>query len=242
MVAGQLRNGARVRGDGRVVHQLAHRHHPGRGHPDHHRGFAAYAFAWTAPGRALLFAIVVGLLVVPLQMALVPILRLYGDLDLNGTFLGLAGTHRLRLAAGHLPALQLHQPAAQGPDGVGIHRWRLPFDGVHAPVLPLSIPALAAFAIFQFLWVWNDLLVALVYLGVGSDVAVMPARRLNELVGTARGDQWHILTAAAFVTMVVPLIVFLGLQRYFVRGILTGSVKGDRPRRCPGPTTPSSVV
>ena len=91
-------------------------------------------------------------------------------------------------------------------------------------VLPLSVPALAAFAIFQFLWVWNDLLVALVYLGAGRRGGHARAR-LNELVGT-RGEQWHLLTAGAFVTMVVPLIVFLGLQRYFVRGILTGSVKG----------------
>jgi alpha-glucoside transport system permease protein len=86
------------------------------------------------------------------------------------------------------------------------------------------VPALASFAIFQFLWVWNDLLVALVYLGTTDAVAVMPAR-LNELVGT-KGEAWHLLTAGAFVTMIVPLAVFLGLQRYFVRGIVAGSVKG----------------
>ena len=91
-------------------------------------------------------------------------------------------------------------------------------------VLPLSVPALASFAIFQFLWVWNDLLVALVFLGTTEAVAVMPAR-LNELVGT-RGEAWHLLTAGAFVTMAVPLAVFLGLQRFFVRGIVAGSVKG----------------
>jgi alpha-glucoside transport system permease protein len=188
--------------------------------------FAAYAFAWMRfPGRAALFAIVVGLLVVPLQMALVPILRLYGGLDLNGTFLGVWLAHTgfgLPLAIfllynfiSQLPKDLMESAFIDGASHLTVFM-RL--------VLPLSIPALAAFAIFQFLWVWNDLLVALVYLGVSSDVAVMPAR-LNELVGT-RGDQWHILTAAAFVTMVVPLIVFLGLQRYFVRGILTGSVKG----------------
>ncbi len=90
-------------------------------------------------------------------------------------------------------------------------------------VLPLSAPALGAFAIFQFLWVWNDLLVALVFLGVSSDQLVMPAA-LYQLVGS-RGQQWHILTAGAFLTMLLPLIVFLALQRTFVRGILAGSVK-----------------
>jgi alpha-glucoside transport system permease protein len=188
--------------------------------------FAAYAFAWMRfPGRTVLFALVVGLLVVPLQMALVPILRLYGDLDLNHTFLGVWLAHTgfgLPLAIfllynfiSQLPKDLLESAFIDGASHLTVFM-RL--------ILPLSIPALAAFAIFQFLWVWNDLLVALVYLGVSSDVSVMPAQ-LNELVGT-RGDQWHILTAAAFITMVVPLLVFLGLQRYFVRGILSGSVKG----------------
>ena len=90
-------------------------------------------------------------------------------------------------------------------------------------VLPLSVPALGAFAIFQFLWVWNDLLVALVFLGPGSDVQVMPTALFNLIGG--RGGQWHLLTAGAFLTMVVPLLVFLALQRAFVRGILAGSVK-----------------
>ncbi len=90
-------------------------------------------------------------------------------------------------------------------------------------VLPLSVPALGAFAIFQFLWVWNDLLVALVFLGVDAGSRVMPTALYN-LVGN-RGEQWHILTAGAFVTMIVPLAVFLLLQRAFVRGILAGSVK-----------------
>jgi alpha-glucoside transport system permease protein len=86
------------------------------------------------------------------------------------------------------------------------------------------MPALAAFSIFQFLWVWNDLLVSLIFLGTDSDVAILTAR-LNELVGS-RGQDWHLLTAGAFVTMVVPVLVFLGLQRHFVRGLLAGSVKG----------------
>jgi alpha-glucoside transport system permease protein len=91
-------------------------------------------------------------------------------------------------------------------------------------VLPLSVPALAAFAIFQFMWVWNDLLVALVFLGASQEVSVMTFK-LYQLVGN-RGQAWHLLTAGAFLTMVVPLVVFLLLQRYFVRGILSGSVKG----------------
>jgi alpha-glucoside transport system permease protein len=91
-------------------------------------------------------------------------------------------------------------------------------------VLPLSFPALASFAIFQFLWVWNDLLVSLVYLGTSSDVAVLTVK-LASLVGT-RGEAWHLLTAAGFVSMIIPLVVFLALQRFFVRGLLAGSVKG----------------
>jgi len=188
--------------------------------------FAAYAFAWMRfPGKSLLFALVVGLLVVPLQMSLVPILRLYGVLDLNGTFLGTWLAHAgfgLPLAIyllynyiAQLPADLFESAAIDGASHFQVFR-RI--------VVPLSVPALASFAIFQFLWVWNDLLIALVYLGTSADVAVLPAR-LNELVGT-KGESWHLLTAGAFVTMVVPLAVFLALQRFFVRGIVTGSVKG----------------
>jgi alpha-glucoside transport system permease protein len=188
--------------------------------------FAAYAFAWMRfPGRALLFAIVVGLLVVPLQMSLVPILRLYASLDLNGTFLGTwlahAGfglplaTYLLYNYIAQLPGDLFESAAIDGASHFQVFR-RI--------VVPLSVPALASFAIFQFLWVWNDLLVALVYLGTDREVATLPAR-LNELVGT-RGEQWHLLTAGAFVTMLLPLAVFLLLQRYFVRGIIAGSVKG----------------
>ena len=188
--------------------------------------FAAYAFAWMRfPGRTLLFALVVGLLVVPLQMSLVPVLRLYTGLDLNGTFLGVWLAHTgfgLPLAIfllynyiSQLPGDLFESAAIDGASHFQIFR-RL--------VLPLSVPALASFAIFQFLWVWNDLLVALVYLGTNQSVATLPAR-LNELVGT-KGESWHLLTAGAFVTMVVPLVVFLLLQRYFVRGLIAGSVKG----------------
>ncbi|MGH2444876.1 MAG: carbohydrate ABC transporter permease [Candidatus Limnocylindria bacterium] len=187
--------------------------------------FAAYAFAWMSfPGRGILFALVVGLLVVPIQMALIPILRLYTDLDLNGTFVGTWLAHAgfgLPLAIFLLFNFisQIPKDLVESAHLDGASHYQI-FTRL---VLPLSVPALASFAIFQFLWVWNDLLVALVYLGTDSSVATMPAR-LNELVGS-KGEAWHVLTAGAFVTMIVPLLVFLGLQRYFVRGILTGSVK-----------------
>jgi alpha-glucoside transport system permease protein len=188
--------------------------------------FAAYAFAWMRfRGRSILFAIVVGMLVVPLQMSLVPILRLYLEIDLTGTFLGTwlahtgfglpLATYLLYNYISQLPGDLFESAAIDGASHFQIFR-RI--------VVPLSVPALASFAIFQFLWIWNDLLIALVYLGTNAEVAVLPAR-LNELVGT-KGEAWHLLTAGAFVTMVVPLVVFLALQRYFVRGIVTGSVKG----------------
>jgi alpha-glucoside transport system permease protein len=188
--------------------------------------YAAYAFAWMRfPGRSILFAIVVGLLVVPLQMSLVPVLRLYTTLDLNGTFLGIWLAHTgfgLPLAIyllynyiSQLPGDLFESAAIDGASHFQIFR---------TIVVPLSVPALASFAILQFLWVWNDLLIALVYLGTNEAVAVMPAR-LNEMVGT-KGESWHLLTAGAFVTMAVPMAVFLLLQRFFVRGIIAGSVKG----------------
>jgi alpha-glucoside transport system permease protein len=188
--------------------------------------FAAYAFAWMRfPGRSILFALVVGLLVVPLQMSLVPVLRLYAGLELSGTFLGTWLAHTgfgLPLATyllyNYISQLPGDLFESAGIDGAS-H-----FQIFRMIVVPLSVPALAAFAIFQFLWIWNDLLVALVYLGTNAEVATLPAR-LNELVGT-KGEAWHLLTAGAFVTMVVPLTVFLLLQRYFVRGIVAGSVKG----------------
>jgi alpha-glucoside transport system permease protein len=187
--------------------------------------FAAYAFAWIRfPGRGILFAIVVGLLVVPLQMSLVPILQLYGDLGLYGTFLGIWLAHTafgLPLAIfllynfiSQLPRDLFESAAIDGASH---------FQAFIKIVLPLSFPALGAFAIFQFLWVWNDLLVALVFLGPGAEQRVMPTA-LSTLVGN-RGEQWHLLTAGAFVTMILPLAVFLALQRFFVRGILAGSVK-----------------
>ena len=189
--------------------------------------FAAYAFAWiNFPGRGILFVLVVGLLIVPLQMTLIPVLQLYSQnmWGLYGTFLGIWLAHTafglplaIFLLYNFISQLPRDLFESASIDGA-TH-----FQTFIRVVLPLSIPALGAFAIFQFLWVWNDLLVALVFLGVGVDQQVMPTALYN-LVGN-RGEQWHILTAGAFLTMLVPLIVFLVLQRAFVRGILAGSVK-----------------
>jgi alpha-glucoside transport system permease protein len=200
--------------------------------------FAAYAFSWMEfRGRYVLFVLVVSLLVVPLQMALIPILRLYTggavlggvrvfpELGLNGTFLGVWLAHAgfglplaiylLRNYIGALPSSIVESAKIDGADHFTIF-WRL--------IVPLSVPALAAFAIFQFLWVWNDLLVAYVFLGGTQDNRVITIALAN-LVGS-RGENWHLLTAAAFISMTLPLIVFFSLQRYFVRGLTAGSVKG----------------
>jgi alpha-glucoside transport system permease protein len=200
--------------------------------------FAAYAFSWMEfRGRYVMFVAVVGLMVVPLQMALIPILRLYTggasiggltifpDLDLGGTYLGVwlahtafglpLATYLLRNYIGALPSSIIESAKIDGADHFTIF-WRL--------IIPLSVPALAAFAIFQFLWVWNDLLVAYVFLG-GSEENRVLTIALADLVG-ARGENWHLLTSAAFVSMALPLAVFFSLQRYFVRGLTAGSVKG----------------
>ncbi|MEQ8463824.1 carbohydrate ABC transporter permease [Coleofasciculus sp. E1-EBD-02] len=188
--------------------------------------FAAYAFSWMQfPGRQLLFILVVALLVVPLQMTLIPVLRSYNHLGLSGSFLGVwlahtgygmpLGIYLLRNYIGSLPKDLIEAAAVDGASHLTTFT-RL--------IVPLSLPAIASFAVFQFLWVWNDLLVALVYLGGTPDVAPL-TMRLTTLVGS-RGEAWHLLTAGAFVTMIIPLIVFFALQRYFVRGILAGSVKG----------------
>jgi alpha-glucoside transport system permease protein len=187
--------------------------------------FAAYAFAWIRfPGRGILFAIVVGLLVVPIQMSLVPVLQAYSGLGLNATFLGLWLAHTafglplaIFLLYNYISQLPRDLFESAAIDGAS-H-----FQAFTQIVVPLSIPAIGAFAIFQFLWVWNDLLVALVFLGVSEGQRVLPVA-LYQLVGS-RGEAWHVLTAGAFVTMLVPLVVFLLLQRAFIRGILAGSVK-----------------
>ena len=188
--------------------------------------YAAYAFAWMEfPGRQWLFLVVVGLLVVPLQMTLIPILRLLTTLGLTGTFLGIWLAHTayglpfaiylLRNFFGGLPPAMFESASLDGA-GHGTMFFRL--------VLPTSVPALASLAIFQFMWVWNDLLIALVYLGGRPDVAPMPVTMSN-LVNSL-GQDWQLLTAAAFISMILPLVVFFTLQRYFTHGILAGSVKG----------------
>jgi alpha-glucoside transport system permease protein len=188
--------------------------------------FAAYAFAWMEfPGRNILFVTVVGLLVVPLQMALIPILRIYVDFDVNGTFpavwLAHAGfglplaVYLLRNYMGSLPKSIVESAKIDGADHFAIFA-RL--------ILPLSVPVLASFAIFQFLWVWNDYLVALVFLGNDPSVEVLTVS-LATLAGRGEGAL-NLLPAAAFVTMVLPMVVFFSLQRFFVRGLTAGSVKG----------------
>lgn len=188
--------------------------------------FAAYAFAWMDfPGRNLLFFVVVGLLVVPLQMTLIPVLRLFTGLGITGTFLAVWLAHTgyglpfavylLRNFFGGLPREMFEAAAIDGASPL------LVFVRL---VLPTSVPALASLAIFQFLWVWNDLLVALVFLGGRPGVAPMTVT-ISNLVNSL-GQDWQLLAAAAFISMLLPLAIFLGLQRYFVRGILTGSVKG----------------
>ena len=187
---------------------------------------AAYGFSWLRfRGREFLFVMVIALLAVPLQISLIPILRDYIALGLNGSFLGVWLAHTgfgLALAVyllynfiSTLPRDILESAFMDGASH---------FTVFTTLILPLSVPALASFAIFQFLWVWNDLLVALVFLGSNPEVSVL-TQQLVGLVGTY-GTDWHLLTAGAFITMVLPLIVFFSLQRYFVRGLLAGSVKG----------------
>jgi alpha-glucoside transport system permease protein len=188
--------------------------------------FAAYGFAWMKfPGRRIFFTGVVAMLVVPLQIAFIPILKDYVGLNLSGTFLGVWMAHTgfgLSLATyllyNYISTLPRDILESAFVDGAS-H-----FTVFVRLVLPLSVPALASFAIFQFLWVWNDLLVALVFLGAKPEVEVLTQRLLG-MMGTF-GQNWHLLTAGAFVSMVLPLSVFFSLQRFFVRGLLAGSVKG----------------
>ena len=194
--------------------------------------FAAYAFAWLEfPGRSFIFVVVVGLMVVPLQMTLIPLLKMYVDINdligikLNGEFLGVWLAHTgfglplaIFLLFGYMSTLPAEIMESAYVDGAS------PMTTFIRLVLPLSVPVIASFAIFQFLWVWNDLLVALVFLGTNPEKTVVTAR-LSALVGE-RGQDWHVLTSGAFLTMILPLIVFFALQRYFVRGLTAGSVKG----------------
>lgn len=188
--------------------------------------FAAYAFSWMEfPGRRIIFATVVGLLVVPLQMSLIPLLKFYNVIGIAKTYPGIWLAHTgfglplaIYLLYNYISGLPREIIESAKIDGAS-H-----FMIFVRLILPLSIPALASFSIFQFLWVWNDLLVALVFLDKSVDQIVLTSQ-IRELIGS-RGDNWEILTSAAFVSMAVPLIVFFSLQRYFVRGLLAGSVKG----------------
>jgi alpha-glucoside transport system permease protein len=188
--------------------------------------FAAYAFAWMDfPGRELFFTIVVALTVAPIQMALIPVLRLHVASNLNGTFLGVWLAHTgfgipmaVYLLYNFISQIPRDLIEAASIDGAS-H-----FQTFTTLVLRVSVPALASFAVFQFIWVWNDLIVALVFLGTRSSVATVTAA-LSELIGS-RGQDWHLLTAGGFVSIILPMVVFFSLQRFFVRGILAGSVKG----------------
>jgi alpha-glucoside transport system permease protein len=187
---------------------------------------AAYAFAWIPfRGRNILFVAVFALQVVPIQVTLIPLLSLYVDTGLAGSFWTLWLSHTifgLPLAIFLLHNFMKEIPAslveAARMDGAG--HVKIFFQ----VLLPLLTPAIAAFAVFQFLWVWNDLLVALTFAGGAPDVAPLTVR-LADMVGS-RGSDWFLLSAGAFIAIILPLIVFLSLQRFFVRGLLAGSVKG----------------
>ena len=188
--------------------------------------FAAYALAWMDfPGRALLIAAVVALLVVPLQLALIPLLKLHLGIGIGKGYLGVWLAHTgfglplaiylLRNYMVGLPRDIIENAKVDGATDFQI------FTKI---ILPLSFPALASFAIFQFLWTWNDLLVAKVFLIDATGETTVMTNQIVELLGT-RGGNWEILATAAFVSIAVPLIVFFAMQRYLVRGLLAGSVK-----------------
>ncbi|HEU4329505.1 MAG TPA: carbohydrate ABC transporter permease, partial [Lapillicoccus sp.] len=187
--------------------------------------FAAYAFTFMEwRGRDVVFVIIVGLLVVPNQVALVPLLKLYGATGLTGTFVAVWLAHIgfgmplavyiLRNYMSTLPRAVIESAKIDGASHFTTF-WRL--------IMPMSVPALASFAIFQFLWVWNDLLVALLFLGRGENTILTVA--LQGLQGQT-GQGVELIPSAAFVAMIVPLIVFLALQRFFIRGMTAGAVKG----------------
>jgi alpha-glucoside transport system permease protein len=187
--------------------------------------FAAYAFTFMDfAGRDTLFVLIVGLLVVPNQVALVPLLRLYTDTGLTGQFAAVYLAHIgfgmplaiyiLRNYMSTLPKAVIESAKIDGASHFKTF-WRL--------IVPMSVPALASFAIFQFLWVWNDLLIALLFLGPGEKEVVTVT--VAGLVGQ-QNQGWQLLTAGAIISMVVPVGVFIALQRFFVRGLTAGSVKG----------------
>ncbi|MBC7280366.1 MAG: carbohydrate ABC transporter permease [Hoeflea sp.] len=188
--------------------------------------FAAYALAWMRfPGRSLLVATVVGLLVVPLQLALIPLLTLHNDIGIGKGYLGVWLAHT---GFGLPLAIYLLRNYMVGLPRDIIENARVDgatdFQIFVKIILPLSFPALASFAIFQFLWTWNDLLVALVFLIDSTGETTVMTKQIVELLGT-RGGNWEILATSAFVSIAVPLVVFFAMQKYLVRGLLSGSVK-----------------
>ena len=188
--------------------------------------FAAYALAWMDfPFRGTIIAIVVGLLVVPLQLALVPMLKFHNMIGIGQSFYGIWFAHTgfglplaIYLLRNYMVGLPRDIIESAKVDGA------TDFQVFTRIVLPLSFPALASFAIFQFLWTWNDLLIAKVFLPSSAESWVMTVKIADDLLGS-RGGDWGILAAAAFVSIAVPLVVFFTMQRYLVRGLLAGSVK-----------------
>ena len=185
---------------------------------------AAYAFAWMEfPGRDWLFVAVFALQIVPIQVTLIPLLRDYVGAGLNGSFWPIWLSHSI--FALPLAIFLLHNFMKEIPRSL-VEAARVDGAG-HVKIfflvlMPLLTPAIAAFSVFQFLWVWNDLLVALTF---GAPDTFPLTERLANLVGS-RGTEWHVLTAGAVISIIVPMTVFLALQRFFVRGLLAGSVKG----------------
>jgi len=189
--------------------------------------FAAYAFTFMRFwGRDFIFVVIVSLLVVPMQVAFVPMLELFGGngLDIVGQFVTVWLLHTgfgmplaIYILRNYMTTLPRSIIESAEIDGASHFQtfWRL--------IVPMSVPALAAFAIFQFLWVWNDLLVALLFLGTENAVVTV---QLQQLLGRLGDVGWQLVAAGGFVTMTVPLLVFFSLQRFFVRGLTAGSVKG----------------
>jgi alpha-glucoside transport system permease protein len=187
--------------------------------------FAAYAFSFMHfPGRDFLFILIVSLLVIPSQVALVPLLQIYGNFGLNGTFpavwlahIGFGMPLALYILRNYMATLPREVIESAKIDGASHFQtfWKL--------ILPMSTPVLASFAIFQFLWVWNDLLNALIFIGPNDNAPLSIA--LVSLLGQ-QGQGWQLLTAGGLFMMIVPILVFLSLQRYFVRGMTAGAVKG----------------
>jgi alpha-glucoside transport system permease protein len=184
-----------------------------------------FAFArWRFAGRDALFVIVLVLLSVPLQMTLVPVLQLFSSLHIVGTFPAVWIAHvgyglpfavyLLRNFFATIPDELFEAAAIDGASDL---------TSFFRIGIPLAAPALAAVAVFEFMWVWNDLLVALIYLGGSPDVAPLTLAVTNLV--NSRGEGWEVLTAAAFILMAVPIIVFFALQRYFVRGMMAGAIK-----------------